>query len=461
MTAASALDPNDLARRLSGDVHIPGDPDYSREVSGFNLLTVSRPDLVVVPADEADVQATVRWAVEHGLTVHPEATGHGAYRPLEGGVMLKTHRLNHLTVDAENQRFTAGAGLTWQDVLPSLQAAGLAAVTGSSATVSVVGLLLGGGIGPLSRTLGVAADYAEAFRVVDATGAVLVVDEHHHQDLFWALRGGKVGLGIVTEATVRAVPMTHVYGGSLFYAAEDVDAMAHAWLDWAADLPEAANTSIAILRLPPEAPAPLGGATVLHVRFAYVDPDAMHPELREHGAALLAPLRKNREPMIDAIDLLPVDRVAEIHSDPTEPMPVWEWGDMLAAVDHALLDGITERAGGGVDSTLVVVELRLLGGAIARDPKLPSAVGARGAPFSLLTLGVPIDPVAPLSVVAAEGHAIAELARPQSFPEINYHWAGHPSPEVFAQRLWHPSTGERLAEIRARVDPDRVFEFGN
>lgn len=461
MTATAEHNIADLRRAVRGDVFVRDTDGYRREVRGFNLLSPTNPELVVVPEDEDDVQAAVRWATSNAVTVHPQRTGHGAYRQLDRGMLLKTTNLTRLDVDTRSGRYTAGAGLTWQDVLPALHAAGLTAVTGSAATVGVVGLLLGGGIGPLSRTLGVAADYVESFRVVDATGALLVVDAEHHQDMFWALRGGKVGLGVVTEATVRAVPISHVYGGGLFFRASDMDRVAHAWLDWAAELPEAVNSSIAFLRLPPDLPEPLGGATVLHVRFAYVDADASHDQLRQRGEELLAPLRELGTPIVDTVGLLPSDRLAEIHSDPTEPMPIWEWGDMLESADHDLIGLLAEHVGGDAESVLATVELRRLGGAMVREPHGPSAVGGRRAGFSLLVLGVPADPVAPSPVIEAAGEVIRNLAQPWAADEVNYHWAGHPTAGVFSDRLWPAKAAARLAQVRSAYDPGQLFEFGH
>lgn len=43
----------------------------------------------------------------------PQATGHGAYRPLDHGMLLTTKRLDHLRVNAEAHTRTMGAGLAW------------------------------------------------------------------------------------------------------------------------------------------------------------------------------------------------------------------------------------------------------------------------------------------------------------------------------------------------------------
>lgn len=453
---------DELRRAITGTVYLRGEEGYAVEIGGFNLLSPNNPDLVVTPADEAEVQTVVRWAVANGTTVHPQATGHGAYRQLDSGLLLKTSRLDSLVVDAENARFTLGAGLTWQDIVPALHTAGLGAVTGSAKTVGAVGLMLGGGIGPLGRTLGMAADWVRAFRVVDGNGDVLVASPTENDDLFWALRGGKVGLGVVTEMTVEAPRLPFVYGGGVFYAEDDINRLAHAWLDWVPSLPESANTSFAILRLPPDLPAPLGGATVLHVRFAYVEIGATNDELAERGEEIFASWREIAGPgILDTVGILPSDRVAEIHSEPEGPLPIWEWGDFLGKVDHELIDVLVENAGGGVTSPLATVEVRYHGGALARDPEYPSAIGGRKEPFTLLVLGVPVDGIAPWDVVESAGYAIRDRLATYSGAEVNYNWAGHPTAEIFQNRLWSRENAARLQEIRRAHDPAGVFEHGN
>ncbi len=456
----SAVD--ELRAALTGTVFVRGEEGYATEIGGFNLLSPNNPDLVVTPADEAEVQTVVRWAREHGTTVHPQATGHGAYRQLDSGVLLKTSRLDRLEIDADAARFTLGAGLRWQDIVPHLHAAGLGAVTGSAKTVGAVGLVMGGGIGPVGRTLGMAGDWVRGFRVVDGTGEVRVATPDENDDLFWALRGGKVGLGVVTEMTVEAPRMPFVYGGGVFYAEEDIDRLAHAWLDWVPSLPESANTSFAILRLPPDLPAPLGGATVFHIRFAYVELGATNDELAERGEEIFASWREIAGPgILDTVGILPSDRIAEIHSEPTDPLPLWEWGDFLGTVDHDLIDVLVEEAGGGVASPLATIEVRYHGGALARDPEYPSAIGGRKEPFTLLVLGVPIDGISPWEVVEKAGYAIRDRLTTYSGSEVNYNWAGHPTAEIFQNRLWSRENAQRLREIRATHDPAGIFEHGN
>ncbi|WP_291054461.1 FAD-binding oxidoreductase [Herbiconiux sp.] len=445
---------------LSGPLFERGDEGYQAEIDGFNSLSPMRPDLVVGAQDEADVQTAVRFAAAHGLEVVVQATGHGSYRGVDGGVLIHTRRLDSIDIDASALTVTIGAGARWMDILPRLGEHGLAAVTGSSPSVGAVGLVLGGGVGPLSRTLGWAADRAVAFRVVIGDGSVVVASAESEPELFWALKGGKVGLGVVTRLTLAVLDLPEIYGGGLFFAQEHIDTVHRAWLDWAETLPESANTSIAILRLPPEGvPEPLAGRTLAHVRFAYVETGADAAQLAERGEALLAPLREAAPVYLDGVGVMPTAECGSIHAEPFGPLPIWERGEFLDRIDQDYVERILEQAGGSAESPFATVETRLLGGAVARDPKAPNAIGGRGAAFSLLVIAAVVPGLNDQALPVA-GPALFDAVAGYSHDEINYNWAGHPSPEVFA-RLWPADTAAKLAGVRKRYDPAGTFGFGN
>lgn len=459
MTELDALLVDGLRAELAGLAHLRGDAGYEVELEGFNSLAPLHPDVVVGAENEGDVQAAVRFAKAAGLTVSVMATGHGSYRKLDSGVLIRTHRLAAIEIDPEARTFTIGAGARWMDILPRLAEHGLGAVTGSSPSVGAVGLTLGGGIGPLSRTFGWAADRAVSYRVVNADGEVLTVSAGEHAELFRALKGGKVGLGVVTEMTLEALPLAEVYGGGIFFSEEQIETVLRAWLPWAKGLPEAANTSIGILRLPDEVPAPLGGRTLAHLRYAYADLDASSEELVDRGSQLLAPMRELGEALVDGVGLLPSDRVGEIHAEPFGPLPIWERGEYLDDIDEGYIDAILEHAGAGTGAPFSNVETRIFGGATLREPSTPNAIGGRNAAFALLVIGVEIPGVTD-EALNRVGPELFDAVAGYAHAEINYNWAGHPTPENW-KRLWSPEVAAELEAVRRRYDPERRFAYGD
>jgi FAD/FMN-containing dehydrogenase len=102
----------------------------------------------------------------------------------------------------------AKAGALWQDVTVPADRYGLAALAGGSPTVGVTGYTLGGGVGWLARKYGLAANSVTAVDIVTPDGHPVRVDADHEPDLFWALRGGGGGIGVVTalEMTLLQPP---------------------------------------------------------------------------------------------------------------------------------------------------------------------------------------------------------------------------------------------------------------
>ena len=74
---------------------------------------------------------------------------------------------------------------------------------GTCTSVGVGGCTLGGCLGPFSQKLGPSASNVLQAKVVLANGTLVTTSKCSHPDLFWALRGGGSGHGVVTEWTYR------------------------------------------------------------------------------------------------------------------------------------------------------------------------------------------------------------------------------------------------------------------
>ena len=85
---------------------------------------------------------------------------------------------------------------------------------GGCTTVGVAGIILGGGFGSFSKAYGTAAASLIEAEVVTADGEVRIANACTNPDLFWALKGGGAGFGVVTRVTVRTHPLPKFFGAA-------------------------------------------------------------------------------------------------------------------------------------------------------------------------------------------------------------------------------------------------------
>lgn len=443
-----------LVRQVAGPVLAGDDPEVPAEVATFNLAFTHRPAVVVGATSAPDVAAAVSWAVANGLPVAAQATGHGPVRAVEGAVLVTTSRMRSVSIDAERRTATIGAGVRWAEVNDAAAPHGLAGVSGSSSSVGVVGYSLGGGMGSLGRQYGFGADQVRSIELVTADGRVRHVDAASEPDLFWAVRGGKANFGVITSLEIGLVPVTTIYGGAVFFSADSVRDVLHSFRTWAPTLPDRSSTSIALMNFPPlpELPEPLRGKYVVMLRFAHNGSDA-------EGAELLAPMLEAGEVLISGVGAMPYTNADAIHQDPTDPLPVWEKGGLLRELSCEAVDALLDVAGPAANTVLTMVEVRLMGGALGRQPAVPNAVAGREGAFTLLALGVLAPGIEAL--VPRVGEEILEAMEPWSTGRSLLNWLGETSTPAEVARAWKPEVHRRLLEVKRAVDPANVFRFGH
>ena len=226
-----------LRAGLSGDLLVPGRPDYERaRRPAFDRYARVRPAAVVRCATVEDVVHAVRFAREADLSMVPRGGGHCfAGRSSTTGLVLDLGRLRAVQVDRAG-RATVGAGARLAQVYASLQVHGRTLPAGCGPTVGITGLTLGGGIGLLGRRFGLTCDHLVAAEVVLADGRVVRCDERTQPDLFWALRGAGGGqFGIVTRLVLETVQVPQATRVDLRWRAEDAEQVITAWQAWAPD----------------------------------------------------------------------------------------------------------------------------------------------------------------------------------------------------------------------------------
>jgi len=443
---------DELRAQLSGSLHTPDEPEYDALVSPWNLAVPMRPAAVVAVRTAEDVVAVVRFAGEHGLTAGVQATGHGAQASLAGHLLIATRGLDEVTVHPEGWA-RVGAGVKWAALVAAAAPYGFAALNGSTTDVGIVGYTTGGGVGPMARTFGLAADRVRAFEVVTGDGVFRRVTPTEHPDLFFALRGGKGAAGIVTAVEFDLIHLPEFYGGAVYFDGADAAAVIDRWRGWADALPEQGTTSFVIFQLPPlpDVPPPLAGRISLGVRFVWTGSP-------QEGARLLDEIRSVAPVLLDDARLRPYPEIDAVHADPVAPMPVTDPAMLLSDFPAEAAERLLAAAGVGSGSPQVSVEVRHLGGAYAREGAYPSAFSHRSARFSVLAVGVAMDVVSAATALVHADRLFAALGDWDTggvWPNF-----GVPHDAVSARRSYDDATLARLREVVGTYDPKGVLQAG-
>ncbi len=370
MTLAESVDDRALSTlpdHVSALVALPGEPGYER-CTPWNVAVPVRPAAVVFATSAHHVAETVRFAAAHGLKVTVQATGHGAVPVGEDAILVQTGAMTDCVVDLQTRVARVGAGARWQHVLDAAAPHGLAPLCGSSPSVGVVGYLTGGGVGPLVRSVGRVLGLRAFLRSGDRRRGVAACDT-----------GGASPTcsGVCVAASRRSAssprwsssccPSPSSTAVLCISTAPMPPRCCVAWQEWSLSLPENINTSIALQQLPPlpGVPEPLAGRLTVAVRYTALDDFA-------EGAALLAPMREAATPILDTVGVLPYAAIGAVHADPVDPMPCHEGQVLLREFGSEAVDILLAAAGPGSASVQTIVEVRLLGGAMARQAEHPA-----------------------------------------------------------------------------------------
>jgi FAD/FMN-containing dehydrogenase len=438
-----------LREACGGAVHLPGDDCYDETRRPWNLTVDQRPAAVAYPADADEVAAVVVAARRAGLRVVPQGTGHnaGPLPDLSDAVLLRTAALCDVSIDPLEQRARVGAGALWEDVVGPAADHGLTALHGSSPDVGVAGYSLGGGIGWYARKYGMQTNHLTAIELVTADGRQLRASADQEPELFWALRGGGGNFGVVTALEFELLPLTTAYAGWLVWDWTHAADVLDAWADWTRRAPDAVTTAYRILQLPPiEAiPEPLRGRKIVAIDGAILADDAVAREL-------LAPLRA-LGPDLDTFTRSATVDLIRLHGDPEGPTPGVSETSMLASLPPEARDAFIAAAGHQSGSSLLVAELRQLGGALGRPDPAAGALPQLHGEFAVFAVAV-----APTPELAARGRhdagrvvgALAPWANARTY--LNFAEARTDLRAAFGAEAY-----ARLQAVRAQYDPDDVF----
>jgi hypothetical protein len=383
-------------------VHRPGTAGYREATAVFDTFAPVQPDEAVIADSVGSVAAAITRARSRGLDVEVISTGHASALAdrMSGVLLVRTVPSGPVEVDPQTRRARIPAGTRWGAVAEAAAQYGLGAVHASSPDVGAVGFLLKGGLSFYGRRFGLAANSLRAVELVGANGQLHRVDADHGPSLFWAIRGGGGGFGVVTAVEIELFDAVGVWTGAGWWAVSDAGPLLDAWAGWTRTAPREVTTSFRILRLPPlpGVPEPLThGPVVCLDGAALATTSAEVPDVSAKVDDLLGRMRGVAVPFLSTWRAATTLDVPKTHLDPLDPVPVVSDHMVLGDLDGRGQRAFLSSADAASQSPLLSSELRQLGGAFADEVADGGAFNRTEGAYCYYALAVPIG----------EGHAAA------------------------------------------------------
>jgi FAD binding domain/Berberine and berberine like len=448
------LNPAEVAKfreTLRGELIQPTDSRYEEARRVYNGMISRRPQLIAICANAADVMAAIRFAREHGLPVAVRGGGHnaGGLGVCDDGLVVDLSPIRNVHVDPTSRAVRVGGGCTWGEVDHATHAFGLAVPSGIISTTGVGGLTLGGGLGHLTRKYGLTIDNLLAADVVLADGSFVVASADENADLFWALRGGGGNFGVVTSFLFQAHPVHTVCAGPMLWTLEEAADVMKFYRQFIVQAPTEINGFFAFLTVPPGPPfpEPLHLKKMCAIVWCYTgSPEAAN--------AILEPVRSFRRPACELFGPMPFPVLQSMFDGLYPPGLQWYWkADFVNELSDEAIALHVEH-GTRLPSMHSTMHLYPVNGAAHKTGKAETAFSYRDATWSQVIVGVDPDPL--------NRDTITSWAR-------EYYDALHPYGAGGAYVNFMMDEGEeriratyrqnyaRLAQIKARYDPDNFF----
>ena len=447
---ANNLPIDDLRAGIHGAVLTAGDDGYDEARRVFYPGYDYSPAAVVRAAGAEDVIRAVNFARQAGLELAVRSGAHSlaGHGVSQGGLVIDLSMMKDLDIDLDKKTAWAQSGLTGGEYTRIAAEHGLATGFGDTASVGIGGLTLGGGIGYLVRQYGLTIDNLLAAEIVTADGQLRRVDAENEPDLFWAIRGGGGNFGVITRFQFQLHPVDHIVGGMLILPA--TPEVIYGFIQAAEAAPEELSTIANIMQSPPMPflPEEVHGKMILMGMLAYNGDAAA-------GQRVLAPFRALAEPLADMVtptrymDLFP-DEEQEFPTaaDITRTVYLNRFGlsDAQTVVDFLEASSAPMR----------VVQLRVLGGAMARIANDATAYAHRDRPY-MAAVAALYDDLSETDQHEAWVTSFVE-ALPTGRPGAYVNFLGNEGQDR-VRAAYPGGHWERLREIKARYDPDNLFRL--
>jgi FAD/FMN-containing dehydrogenase len=439
-----------------GDVIVPDRHDYDDARAVWNGTVDRRPRLIARCRGTADVASAVRFARGRDLEIAVRGGGHNVAGTAvcEGGIVIDLSTMRAVSVDPVERTALVQSGALWGDVDHETQRHGLATTGGIVSHTGVGGLSLGGGIGWLMRKHGLTVDNLVRAEVVTADGEIVGASASDHPDLFWALRGGGGNFGIVSSFRFALHPVgPTVVAGPVFWAAEDTTDVLRFYREFLTDAPDELGNVVRLGTIPP---LPVVDEN-LHLRPAIAVASCYAGPVKD-GERAVRPLRQFGTPLVDLVGpALYVDHQSGI--DDTVPHG-WHYywkATSITQLSDEVIDVVAAHAY-GASSPRSYTAMFHMGGAIARAPRDTTAYPWRDVDHNIIidAAWLPGQDDTLRASETAWARAFLDALQPhRAGVYVNFLDADDDTSRV--REAYGDDTYHRLAEVKAKYDPDNVL----
>src|SRR5262245_13966836 len=440
----------ELRAQLRGGLITPQDETYEQARMVYNAMIDRSPALVVRCRDVADVRSALAYGQSNGLDIALRAGGHNGagFGSVDDGIVLDLSPMNYVRVDPSSRTAQVGGGCTMGDIDHATHAFDLAMPFGVISTTGV-GLLLGGGVGHLTRKYGLSVDNILDADVVLADGTLVHANEDENADLFWAIRGGGGNFGVVTSLTLQLHEQSTVVAGPIIWSLDEAAELLAWYRGWISAQPDEVNAWFAFVSVPPGPPFPeelhLQKVAALICTFTGDPADAVEA---------FGPARAVGTPLLDGVQPLPLPMWNSAFDAVYPAGDQWYWrGDYFAEIPDAAVDLHVDFAR-RMPTWKSTMHLYPSDGAAARIASDATPWAYRGAKWTSVYGGVDPDP-ANAEAVKAWTVEYFEALHPYSMGGSYSNFMMDEGQERVQAAFG--SNYARLAEIKAKYDPNNVF----
>ena len=442
---------NDLKKSLKGNLVLPSDPAYDESRKVYNGMIDKHPAVIAYCKSADDVIACVNFASRNNMLLAIRGGGHnaGGLGIADDALVIDLSLMKEIKLNTGSKTVKVGGGCLLKEVDAATHEAGMAVPSGIFGTTGVGGITLGGGLGNLTRSLGLAIDNLLEAGVVLANGKLVTASSSENPDLFWALRGGGGNFGVLVSFTFKLNPLHTVYAGPMLWELDDAEEM-WAWHhEFINNAPNELGGYFALLTVPPVAPFPehLHLKQMCGVVWCYTGD-------MDKAEEVFKPIRAKKTPALDFAGPLPLPALNTLFDGLYPPGLLWYWkADYVKEISRDVIK-LHIAHFRQAPTPFCTMHMYNVNGAASEVAKDATAWNYRDANYGMVIVGV--------SDNAADKEKITNWAR-NYWSDVHPHSMGGAYVNFMMEegqdrvKASYGDNYSRLAQAKAKYDPDNLF----